>query len=107
MHTQGPWFVDDIEVYAIIQGHPWGDRISLCTCESMYSNDGENSPFGSEEANARLIASAPELLEALKEARTKLARAIKSAWEGSTDEDVNEHTTIKLIDSAISKAEGK
>lgn len=57
-------------------------------------------------AIARLIAAAPELRDALREARKVLAVAIRANWEGATDEDIASHLTIKQIDSALSKAGG-
>ncbi|MBA3590365.1 hypothetical protein [Methylibium sp.] len=58
------------------------------------------------EANARLIAAAPEMLAALVQARKVLAVAIQANWEDSTDEDVAEHITVKQMDAAITKAGG-
>lgn len=60
------------------------------------------------EANARLIAAAPEMLSALRSGRDVLARAIKAAAPDlfETDEDVNEHLTIKRMDAAIARAIG-
>lgn len=50
------------------------------------------------EANARLIAAAPELLEALEQAADYLAEFF---------EEGREHRVIKLADAAIAKAEGR
>ena len=62
-HTPGPWWHDDDkEVGCIVIRAPDGDAVpwqiaSMC----------DIGPSGNEEANARLIAAAPELLAALKE----------------------------------------
>jgi len=58
------------------------------------------------EEDARLIAAAPDMLAALQATRKVLAVAIRAAWEGATEDDVNEHATIKQVDAAIAKAIG-
>jgi len=55
-----------------------------------------DSPEG--QANASLIAAAPELLEALEQAADYLAEFF---------EEGREHRVIKLADAAIAKAEGR
>ena len=90
-HTPGPWRLnkhgcvvadnttghDDLQSIKDYEGHLIGESICIL-------------------ANARLIASAPELLEALKEARASL-------WEAG-------HRNISIVlnncDRAIAKAEG-
>lgn len=85
-HTQGPWRIDsktrfgDFTIAA-------GENVKACEFVAKTQS----------EANARLIAAAPELLAALKEARAFIAtitnydasKALESTW------------------SAIVKAEGK
>ena len=61
-HTAGPWiarYSDRFDNYQIFGAGPTGQRPWICNtkCESVPSQH---------EANARLIAAAPELLEALK-----------------------------------------
>jgi len=63
-HTPGPWEVDGRTVCA----HPWGEDYPnqiVCRLESQLSPTGAS-------ANARLIAAAPELLEALRGIRDTL-----------------------------------
>lgn len=61
---------------------------------------------GSSEANARLIAAAPAMYEALKLARKTLVVAIAANVE-IDGFDPSEHLTIKAIDAALSQAEGR
>ena len=64
-------------------------------------SDGAAGTREQNEANARLIAAAPDLLSALKEARDELWRAHHHTM--SEDEF---HSRYKAIDAAISKATG-
>lgn len=66
----------------------------------------EDQNLEEHDANARLIAAAPELLGASRAARDILATAIRANWEGATDDDIAEHVTIKRLDIAIAKATG-
>ena len=93
-HTQGPWFFDGDK----IKGN---DKKTLQVC-------GVLMPCGyvpSDDvgyANARLIAAAPELLEALKEAKNGLRY-----WEPQTAYGASERARIcALVDAAITKATG-
>jgi len=74
-HTSGPWWHDDDkEVGCIVIRAPDGDGVpwqiaSMC----------DFGPSGDEEANARLIAAAPELLAALKDLLDAVARDVPGA----------------------------
>ena len=54
-HTPGPWTVDDISIHG-----PDGWNVANAACRSRTSE--------TQEANARLIAAAPDLLDALRSA---------------------------------------
>ena len=54
------------------------------------------------EANARLIAAAPELLEALQEALGSV-----EFMAGATDADPEDHERLALVKAAIAKAGGE
>lgn len=65
-YTKGPWELDELSLrgdsYTAISGEDW---IELATVVTRMKSSDEYSPEGL--ANARLIAAAPELLEALEE----------------------------------------
>lgn len=79
-HTQGPWIVSLDPRYpsepcidAVIDGVVW--HIALC-------HNAAGPDDGSAEANARLIAAAPELLATVKDA-LPLLRADRSRYEAA------------------------
>ena len=102
-HTAGPW--------SYWQGAGAGDESHA----EITSKDGDivvaafNDMIPDGEANARLIAAAPDLLEALMMARDALATALRTAapdWF-ETKEDIDAHVGINQIDAAIAKATGE
>lgn len=114
-HTPGPWIIDP--------RHYWdkgiGIRQDADGWHRLYCEvDRDDCDRDTAEANARLIASAPALLEALEEARTVLsitrtnimceinrcADPRDSRWEG-VPEILKER--IAKIDAAISLAKGE
>lgn len=82
-HTPGPWDINPVrnsfEPYKLIIFAQNQDRVAICYKES---ND-VYVPKDEAEANAKLIAAAPELLEALKDAYMELyagnARTLEDA----------------------------
>ena len=58
-HTKGPWDVDPNDEFTVT-----ADRDGLSVCCTEYEDRGKNENI----ANARLIAAAPELLEACQTA---------------------------------------
>lgn len=84
-HTPGPWHANPY-VHASVHGFAvYADRI----CMDKLADEIQS------EANARLIAAAPELLEALKQAVNLLETEVRPAWE---------QTHFRKI---IAKAEGE
>lgn len=98
-HTPGPW---TLKPNGVISG---GKPIQLPNGEAVqqvamatYLDDGDR------EANARLIAAAPELLEALRNAAT-LLNAIAPLMERQGSHDYRHGAN--LVAAAIAKAEGQ
>ena len=92
-HTPGPWEVNYTK--ATTQIKPNDGHGIVATIPVRYSktdNLAENA------ANARLIAAAPELLEALKLVRHRL-------WTRRTKFTDNDHAAMNAASSAIAKAE--
>ncbi len=98
-HTPGPWkhnvgTAPECYSWRITGNH---DHESVCCCNGNVKLPGDRKA-----ANARLIAAAPELLEALK-------RIMSYAHTGAhaSDIDTNEQPEFVNARAAISKAEGK
>lgn len=109
-HTPGPWFIDGGLIEA-----PNGERANgeprrwligeICAGTGAAS---ERLPSKSQQkANARLIASAPELLEALRDAAHDLEYIGNRPWRLRSEGDkLVALERAKKIRSAISKASG-
>lgn len=96
-HTQGPWHTGDIGRKGLGWCTIFADTIPIARALSLHpKGQRQSADFGFEAANARLIASAPELLEACKIAEQNLSPAYCSA-----------HIVLKMLRAAIAKAEGK
>lgn len=97
-HTPGPW---------TIEGHPQGTgfRVADANKRSVAAFPSTSRrPDDERIANARLIAAAPELLAALKEAH----RLLPSLIHTSTDIDAVElGDAIERARAAIARAEGR
>lgn len=112
-HTPGPWYAEmspslgteNVRILWDVHSH---DRVGIARSQSQ-EHLGERGIHEQEcRANAQLIAAAPDMLSALRSSRDVLARAIKAAAPDlfESDEDVNEHLTIKRMDAAIARAIG-
>lgn len=74
----------------------------------MVADTNRSLPMAECAANARLIASAPDMLEALKRIKALLADAIKIERDGEADSTQKEISDIYLdIRDVIYKAEGR
>ena len=106
-HTPGPWWTDakydgsefGCSVIAArtdcgpLPGNPTRGQVAFAT--AILHTDARKR-----EANARLIAAAPDLLEALKAARELL-----SWWQGERGDDIHS-AVMESADAAIAKASG-
>jgi len=89
--TPGPWKIDQRTVYAL----------DVYGVNRFYASvHGVHTPTAEIEANARLIAAAPDLLEALEGALKYVAFAFNEGMDGAEQAGL-------AIESAISKAKGE
>lgn len=99
-HTPGPWEIDH-------NGYLQAAVSGVIICRIVNSGGivfhADFSP--AQPANARLIAAAPELLEALKSARTLLQECADDTV--GTPSMVEFAEAVKLYDAAIARAEGR
>lgn len=98
-HTRGPWEIKPEEFdrnYDRIRGGRLGCRYKIANvCLPEFQNP-DSQEIEESRANARLIAAAPDLLEALKITRDRLIFL-----------GLSKHSeAVKTCDAAIAKAEG-
>jgi len=111
-HTPAPWTVDERTCSLDGVSIAWTifSRDRICIADGQSQEHLGDTGIHEDEcrANARLIAAATDMLSALRSSRDVLARAIKAAAPDlfESDEDVNEHLTIKRMDAAIARAVG-
>ena len=104
-HTPGPWQIYDCE-FAVRVGIEGGNKTSVITFGAKGDYSGVwGKTTEQAEANARLIASAPELLEALKGAIAELY-LIHSKY-GDREHAKDCCCAIRHGEEIIAKAEGK
>lgn len=101
-HTQGPWIVSLDPRYpsepcidAVIDGVVW--HVALC-------HNAAGPEDGSAEANARLIAAAPELLATLKEALPALRAEVEKQTAASAATPSIESVTLRTAKSRYEAA---
>jgi hypothetical protein len=105
-HTPGPWKVYRTRDDRVIIGIGDKDGGGITDSGDIANNTMGLWRSGPErEANARLVAAAPELLEACESALMQLRVAVIANSGGLFDHDnVHEHIGIAKIMAAISKA---
>lgn len=92
-HTPGPWIVDEPVIMSEDNGY------TICRI-----GDGETEEF-QDVPNARLIAAAPELLEALKE--LSIAHSPMNGCEPENKYLARQEAAYKKAEQAIARAEGR
>ncbi len=102
-HTKGPWAftegrADRQEMSQVFTEKDRDFQIAMVTCEAL-----NKSQRAEDIANARLIAAAPELLNALTLA---LWRIENPAQAGAAQCKAAMHTDLSIIRAAIAKATG-
>lgn len=94
-HTPGPWTVDAVE-HENVDGDRYATSEITTSSGHYIAHVADCGAMA--DADARLIASAPDLLTACK-----LARALITMDDGTVDPDV----VIDALDAAIKKAGGR
>lgn len=92
-HTPGPWRVEHRTV--------WSSEFRICQLDA----GGRTNKGDIAQANAQLIAAAPEMLECIQEALRQLNTldfSLSTNWNASVKENA-----IQLLEHAINKAEGR
>ena len=120
-HTPGPWRpVTDAQGICGLM-HPTKPGVAIACLSACHSPlngyvEDDTQPIGrpEREANGRLIAAAPELLEALRRAEAALVAAFRSNVarnlcdsEQEYESAIASHVVIGLCRAAIAKAEGR
>ena len=94
-HTPGPWVTDN--------GHAERDGIQVWdTVHGWIIADVVNDQHDNAEANAALIAAAPDMLEALRAAHKHAHKALTAESNSYTDEE----NMLDVLAAAIAAAEG-
>jgi hypothetical protein len=106
LHTLGPWWVDDRRPSGVlqVQARHRGQGSSYCVASMNYHEPPHD------EANARLIAAAPELLEALRELLAAQLTQMPSFEAGKDAQDAWADRRAKARNGAmwaIAKATGE
>jgi len=100
-HTPGPWILD--REYFLINHPPQTENPNECCLIASYGRKAD----GSHEANARLIAAAPELLEAAKQVIWKLSHNHQTGTYTGPAQITRLDATVRMLEEAVSKAEAR
>lgn len=100
-HTPGPWTSAGVHVAA--DHGPDAEMVPVCEASYRFVTLAEAR------ANARLIAAAPELLQALKQVRYQVAASAEASHllQGFRRSETAEDRLFQAVDAAIAKAEGR
>lgn len=101
-HTEGPWTEQDGQIY----GEQDGETVLICDVSPGYGDDEMPALTEFDVANARLIASAPDLLAALEYALSLCTR--KEIEDARIVENISGSATwIRDAQRAIARARGE
>lgn len=102
-HTPGPYEIDGTCIY-MLEFDSWRKGVEQMR-NRIYANvqGYKETPKEEVEATARLMASAPELLEALKAAKIY----VSNAYECTFPDEQRNGEVLKMIDAALAKATGE
>lgn len=100
-HTPGPWEVGPVDDTVVSHVGADGKRYEIAAIDGDY-NEPDQWPVM--EANARLISAAPDMLEALIEAKREMWISARHQW---TMADFKNWAVIQKIDAALTKARGE
>lgn len=106
-HTKGPWEVKGNTIWGLVPDEGYGlsrpERHRIVANTSSANND------GADQANAHLIAAAPAMYEALKEAATALDGLVNySLIQGLNQAEKNTlNALIRDMRQVLDQAEGK
>ncbi len=116
-HTPGPWYWNGVATIWNTKGHAGEVEREVIVAEVVcdYGNNTHVEPIPVREANARLIAAAPDLLEACQRIELAISREFWTSDDGETQregtpEDGAPNKSFaedwKAVLSAIAKATG-
>jgi hypothetical protein len=104
--TPGPWFADKLQDRNAFNVFPAGATLALLQVAGPI-HDGAHPYALATEANARLIAAAPELLEALRDLVLNVNEAMRTGGWVPTPLQQSFWDSMVEAQHAIAKAEGK
>lgn len=105
-HTPGPWLADGRTIYALTH-YGWRKGVEqLANRFSAHVALGHECDSEEAEANARLIAAAPCLLDALKRLNSATRRYMEERPESDAEWASDEPSVLSIVDAAIAKATG-
>lgn len=103
-HTPGPWRIAEVE-----GGDPWQYEVRAGTIPNYYGVVAKVYGIGEPNANARLIAAAPDLYEALQHIGKLEGQADEYSGAGMVDSAHVKalRSASKIARAALAKAEGR
>src|SRR5690349_14596076 len=104
-HTPGPWEYRDVAIYSTVALMDWADPQNPSPRDYVMVVDLTSAMSGNSEADARLIAAAPDLLKALRGCLNPLELFAEGDRSDAARRDAAKRAQIAL--AAIAKAEGK